>query len=145
VLACSLLAWLRRPAPSAPRWPACSSGRALARRAGERAARGAQAGDSVTAQATEEIPFERTRQTKQTQDEKRQEKDLKTAMQGSNKSEIVGRRARAARPGPSCGAARASRRCAAPRARPKRAALRGSGRGGVPTEAAGAVWGGSVL
>ena len=52
-----------------------------------------QVGDSVTVQGTEEIPFERTRQSKQTQDEKRQEKDLKTAMQGSNKSEIVGRRA----------------------------------------------------
>ena len=51
-----------------------------------------QVGDSVTVQGTEEIPFERTRQSKQTQDEKRQEKDLKTAMQGSNKSEIVGRR-----------------------------------------------------
>ncbi|KAK9827377.1 hypothetical protein WJX81_003907 [Elliptochloris bilobata] len=49
-----------------------------------------QVGDSVTVQGTEEIPFERTRQSKQTQDEKRQEKDLKTAMQGSNKSEIVG-------------------------------------------------------
>lgn len=46
----------------------------------------------MTVQGTEEIPFERTRQSKQTQDEKRQEKDLKTAMQGSNKSEIVGRR-----------------------------------------------------
>lgn len=52
---------------------------------------GPQVGDSVTVQGTEEIPFERTRQSKQTQDEKRQEKDLKTAMQGSNKSEIVGR------------------------------------------------------
>ncbi len=59
-----------------------------------------QVGDSVTVQGTEEIPFERTRQSKQTQDEKRQEKDLKTAMQGSNKSEIVGRWGHALAGGP---------------------------------------------
>ena len=44
-------------------------------------------GDSVTVQSTEEIPFERVRQQKQTQEERKQ--DLKTAMQGSDKGAIV--------------------------------------------------------
>lgn len=90
-----------------------------------------QVGDSVTVQATEEIPFERTRQTKQTQDEKRQEKDLKTAMQGSNKSEIVGRRARAARSGPSCGAARQSLALNSDGRWPATRCAAGCGRGGA--------------
>lgn len=49
-----------------------------------------QVGDSVTVQCPEEIPFERTRQSRQTQEEKKAQ-DLKTALAGSDNSQIVGR------------------------------------------------------
>ncbi len=42
---------------------------------------------SVTAQSTDEIPFERVRQQKQTQEERKQ--DLKNVLQGSDKGAIV--------------------------------------------------------
>jgi len=44
-------------------------------------------GDSVTAQSLEEIPFERVRQQKQTQEERKQ--DLQKMLQGSDKGAIV--------------------------------------------------------
>lgn len=44
-------------------------------------------GDSVTVQSTEDIPFERVRQQKQTQEERKQ--DLKSVLQGSDKGAIV--------------------------------------------------------
>ena len=44
-------------------------------------------GDSVTAQSGDEIPFERVRQQKQTQEERKQ--DLKSVLQGSDKTAIV--------------------------------------------------------
>ena len=51
-----------------------------------------QAGDSVTVRGTEDIPFERVQKTRQTTEEKRAEKeDLKSALQGSDKSAVVGR------------------------------------------------------
>lgn len=49
-----------------------------------------QVGEAVTVQCPEEIPFERIRQSRQTQEEKKAN-DLKTALQGSDKSQIVGR------------------------------------------------------
>ena len=53
---------------------------------------GEQAGDSVTVRGTEDIPFERVQKTRQTTEEKRAEKeDLKSALQGSDKSAVVGR------------------------------------------------------
>ncbi|CAK0739604.1 hypothetical protein CVIRNUC_001180 [Coccomyxa viridis] len=52
---------------------------------------GEQAGDSVTVRGTEDIPFERVQKTRQTTEEKRAEKeDLKSALQGSDKSAVVG-------------------------------------------------------
>ena len=46
-----------------------------------------QAGDSVTVQQAEDIPFERVQKTRQTTEEKRAEKeDLRSALQGSDKS-----------------------------------------------------------
>ena len=42
---------------------------------------------SVTAQSTDDIPFERVRQQKQTQEERKQ--DLKNVLQGSDKGAIV--------------------------------------------------------
>lgn len=51
-----------------------------------------QAGDSVTVQQAEDIPFERVQKTRQTTEEKRAEKeDLRSALQGSDKSAVVGR------------------------------------------------------
>ena len=51
-----------------------------------------QAGDSVTVRGTEDIPFDRVQKTRQTTEEKRAEKeDLKSALQGSDKSAVVGR------------------------------------------------------
>ncbi len=51
-----------------------------------------QAGDSVTVQQAEDIPFERVQKARQTTEEKRAEKeDLKSALQGSDKSAVVGR------------------------------------------------------
>ncbi|KAK9815263.1 hypothetical protein WJX72_000878 [[Myrmecia] bisecta] len=52
------------------------------------AAKGQVAGDSVTVQAAEEIPLDRV-QKKQTREEKK-ESDMKTVMQSSDKSAIVG-------------------------------------------------------
>ncbi|KAK9917525.1 hypothetical protein WJX75_005305 [Coccomyxa subellipsoidea] len=50
-----------------------------------------QAGDSVTVQQAEDIPFERVQKTRQTTEEKRAEKeDLRSALQGSDKSAVVG-------------------------------------------------------
>jgi hypothetical protein len=48
-------------------------------------------GDSVTAQSLEEIPFERVRQQKQTQEERKQ--DLQKVLQGSDKGAIVSKSA----------------------------------------------------
>ena len=42
---------------------------------------------AVTAQSTDEVPFERVRQQKQTQEERKQ--DLKNVLQGSDKGAIV--------------------------------------------------------
>ena len=51
-----------------------------------------QAGDSVTVRGTEDIPFDRIQKSRQTTEEKRAEKeDLKSALQGSDKSAVVGR------------------------------------------------------
>ncbi len=51
-----------------------------------------QAGDSVTVQQAEDIPFDRVQKARQTTEEKRAEKeDLKSALQGSDKSAVVGR------------------------------------------------------
>lgn len=46
--------------------------------------------DAITAQATEDIPFERIRPAKQTQEEKAKQPDFQSAMAGSDKSVIVG-------------------------------------------------------
>jgi len=46
--------------------------------------------DAITAQATEDIPFERIRPAKQTQEEKAKQTDFHSAMAGSDKSVIVG-------------------------------------------------------
>ena len=48
-----------------------------------------QEGDAITGQANEEYHFEKIRQQKQTQEEKKA--DLKTAMQGSDKAAVVGK------------------------------------------------------
>ena len=51
-----------------------------------------QAGDSVTVQQAEDIPFDRVQKSRQTTEEKRAEKeDLRSALQGSDKSAVVGR------------------------------------------------------
>lgn len=50
----------------------------------------------MTVQQAEEIPFERVQKARQTTEEKRAEKeDLKSALQGSDKSAVVGRSASA--------------------------------------------------
>ena len=49
-----------------------------------------QEGESVTARALEDIPFERVRQQKQTQQEKK-EANLQQALQGTDKQAIVGK------------------------------------------------------
>ena len=46
-----------------------------------------QEGDAITGQSNEDIPFEKIKQQRQTQEEKKA--DLKTAMQGSDKSAVV--------------------------------------------------------
>ena len=51
-----------------------------------------RADDSVTVRGTEDIPFDRIQKARQTTEEKRAEKeDLKSALQGSDKSAVVGR------------------------------------------------------
>lgn len=46
----------------------------------------------MTVRGTEDIPFDRVQKTRQTTEEKRAEKeDLKSALQGSDKSAVVGR------------------------------------------------------
>ena len=51
-----------------------------------------RADDSVTVRGTEDIPFDRVQKARQTTEEKRAEKeDLRSALQGSDKSAVVGR------------------------------------------------------
>lgn len=52
-------------------------------------------GESVTARALEDVPFERVRQQKQTQEEKKAA-NIQQALQGSDKQAIVGRYAMSA-------------------------------------------------
>ena len=49
------------------------------------------ADDNYTVQAVEEIPFERIQKQKQTQAEKKEAADLKSALAGTDKQAIVGR------------------------------------------------------
>ena len=48
-----------------------------------------QEGESVTARALEDVPFEKVRQQKQTQEEKKIEANIQQALQGSDKQAIV--------------------------------------------------------